>query len=85
MERAIKKRLYVYTIGMFLATVVVVSVITIYYEYRVRYMATTLYGVNKEAGKQLLYILFYGRQGQVIQEMVRGICSYMAENIFHLP
>ena len=29
MERAIKKRLYVYTIGMFLATVVVVSVITI--------------------------------------------------------
>ena len=26
-------------------------------------MATTLYGVNKEAGKQLLYILFYGRQG----------------------
>ena len=30
MERAIKKRLYVYTIGMFLATVVVVSVITIY-------------------------------------------------------
>lgn len=63
MERAIKKRLYVYTIGMFLATVVVVSVITIYYEYRVRYMATTLYGVNKEAGKQLLYILFYGRQG----------------------
>ena len=54
MERAIKKRLYVYTIGMFLATVVVVSVITIYYEYRVRYMATTLYGVNKEAGKQLL-------------------------------
>lgn len=25
MERAIKKRLYVYTIGMFLATVVVVS------------------------------------------------------------
>ena len=63
MERALKKRLYVYTIGMFLATVVVVSVITIYYEYRVRYMATTLYGVNKEAGKQLLYILFYGRQG----------------------
>ena len=56
MERAIKKRLYVYTIGMFLATLVVVSVITIYYEYRVRYMATTLYGVNKEAGKQLLYI-----------------------------
>ena len=47
MERAIKKRLYVYTIGMFLATVVVVSVITIYYEYMVRYMATTLYGVNK--------------------------------------
>ena len=34
MERALKKRLYVYTIGMFLATVVVVSVITIYYEYR---------------------------------------------------
>ena len=63
MERAIKKRLYVYTIGMFLATVVVVSVITIYYEYRVRYMATTLYGVNKEAGKQLLYILFYGPPG----------------------
>ncbi len=62
MERALKKRLYVYTIGMFLATVVLVSVITIYYEYRVRYMATTLYGVNKEAGKQLLYILFYGRQ-----------------------
>ena len=29
MERAIKKRLYVYTIGMFLATEVVVSVITI--------------------------------------------------------
>lgn len=98
MERAIKKRLYVYTIGMFLATVVVVSVITIYYEYRVRYMATTLYGVNKEAGKQLLYIYFmedkvtraqqiirlYCRR-QVIQEMVRGICSYMAENIFHLP
>ena len=53
MERAIKKRLYVYTIGMFLATVVVVSVITIYYEYRVRYMATTLYGVNKEAGKHM--------------------------------
>ena len=66
MERAIKKRLYVYTIGMFLATVVVVSVITIYYEYRVRYMATTLYGVNKEAGKQLLYILFYGRQGNTV-------------------
>mgnify|MGYP007105719732 CR=1 FL=1 len=94
MERALKKRLYVYTIGMFLATVVVVSVITIYYEYRVRYMATTLYGADKEAGKQLLYILFYGRQGntvirlycrrQVIQEMVRGICSYMVGNIFHL-
>lgn len=50
MERALKKRLYVYTIGMFLATVLVVSVITIYYEYRVRYMATTLYGANKEAG-----------------------------------
>ena len=66
MERALKKRLYVYTIGMFLATVVVVSVITIYYEYRVRYMATTLYGVNKEAGKQLLYILFYGRQGNTV-------------------
>ena len=66
MERALKKRLYVYTIGMFLATVVVVSVITIYYEYRVRYMATTLYGANKEAGKQLLYILFYGRQGNTV-------------------
>ena len=66
MERALKKRLYVYTIGMFLATVLVVSVITIYYEYRVRYMATTLYGVNKEAGKQLLYILFYGRQGNTV-------------------
>lgn len=99
MERALKKRLYVYTIGMFLATVVVVSVITIYYEYRIRYMATTLYGADKEAGKQLLYILFYGRQGnttqlqqiirlycrrQVIQEMVRGICSYMVGNILHL-
>lgn len=82
---------------MFLATVVVVSVITIYYEYRVRYMATTLYGVNKEAGKQLLYILFYGRQGHtgtadysaILQEagytrMVRGICSYMVGNILHL-
>ena len=66
MERALKKRLYVYTIGMVLATVVVVSVITIYYEYRVRYMATTLYGANKEAGKQLLYILFYGRQGNTV-------------------
>lgn len=66
MERALKKRLYVYTIGMFLATVLVVSVITIYYEYRVRYMATTLYGANKEAGKQLLYILFYGRQGNTV-------------------
>ena len=66
MERALKKRLYVYTIGMFLATVVVVSVITIYYEYRVRYMATTLYGADKEAGKQLLYILFYGRQGNTV-------------------
>ena len=97
MERALKKRLYVYTIGKFLATVLVVSVFTIYYEYRVRYMATTLYGASKEAGKQLLYILFmedkatqlqqiiriYCRR-QVIQEMVRGICSYMVGNIFHL-
>ena len=81
MERALKKRLYVYTIGMVLATVLVVSVITIYYEYRVRYMATTLYGANKEAGKQIIRL--YCRR-QVIQEMVRGICSYMVGNIFHL-
>ena len=87
MERALKKRLYVYTIGMFLATAVVVSVITIYYEYRVRYMATTLYGADKEAGKQATQlqqiIRLYCRR-QVIQEMVRGICSYMVGNIFHL-
>ena len=35
MERAIKKRLYVYTIGMFLATVVVVSVVVLSYDYSV--------------------------------------------------
>ena len=98
MERAIKKRLYVYTIGMFLATVVVVSVITIYYEYRVRYMATTcMVSIKKQANSFCTYyfmedkvtraqqiIRLYCRR-QVIQEMVRGICSYMAENIFHLP
>ena len=102
MERAIKKRLYVYTIGMFLATVVVVSVITIYYEYRVRYMATvrcrphrrehrphchsfcTYYFMEDKVTRAQQIIRLYCRR-QVIQEMVRGICSYMAENIFHLP
>lgn len=97
MERALKKRLYVYTIGMFLATVVVVSVITIYYEYRVRYMATTLYGAIKrqansfctyyfmeDKATQLQQIIRLYCRRQVIQEMVRGICSYMVGNILHL-
>ena len=71
MERALKKRLYVYTIGMFLATVLVVSVITIYYD-------------MEDKATQLQQIIRIYCRRQVIQEMVRGICSYMVGNIFHL-
>ena len=61
MERALKKRMYIYTGVLLVSIIAAVAVITIYYEYRLRYMVTSLYGQDSQAGKQLLYILFYGR------------------------
>ena len=65
MERALKKRMYIYTGVLLVSIIAAVAVITIYYEYRLRYMVTSLYGQNSQAGKQLLYILFYGTHGNI--------------------
>ena len=65
MERALKKRMYIYTGVLLVSIIAAVAVITIYYEYRLRYMVTSLYGQDSQAGKQLLYILFYGTHGNI--------------------
>ena len=96
MERALKKRMYIYTGVLLVSIIAAVAVITIYYEYRLRYMVTSLYGQDSQAGKQLLYILFYGTHGnipvsdypKVLQEAGYttngdGICFYMEKYIYH--
>lgn len=65
MERALKKRLYLYIGILFASMIAVVIVITVYYEYKFRNMITSLYGMNAQAGKELLYILFYGSHGSI--------------------
>lgn len=65
MERTLKKRMYIYTGVLLVSIIAAVAVITIYYEYRLRYMVTSLYGQDSQAGKQLLYILFYGTHGNI--------------------
>ena len=42
MERALKKRMYIYTGVLLVSIIAAVAVITIYYEYRLRYMVTSL-------------------------------------------
>lgn len=65
MERALKRRLYIYTCTLLVSIIAVAAVVTIYYEYRFRSMVTSLYGLNTLAGKQLLYTMFYGNYSKV--------------------
>lgn len=74
MERALKKRMYIYTGVLLVSIIAAVAVITIYYEYRLRYMVTSLYGQDSQAGKQLLYILFYGTHGNIpVSDLSKGV------------
>lgn len=58
MERALKRECIYIREYYLISIIAAVAVITIYYEYRLRYMVTSLYGQDSQAGKQLLYILF---------------------------
>lgn len=96
MERALKKRMYIYTGVLLVSIIAAVAVITIYYEYRLRYMVTSLYGqIHRQESSYYTYYFMvhmviyryliiqrcYRRQD--IQPMGHGICFYMEKYIYH--